>query len=588
MSDSGPAMPDTKSAPLVPLAEGATPRRWQTEAMLAIRAALPQYRAILVSAATGTGKGTMIASMIVKAAWSKKRSLFLVHRDELIDDVMERVRKIDPALSLGKVKGKVNEVDAQCVFASVQSLHKRRLPTLGHFDFVITDEAHHATARSYRAIYGRVGEVNPKWKHIGFTATPFRSAPKGKTEGLGRTFEALVYEYSLGDAITDGALCPVVGIQVQTHLNLDGIDPDDEDKVGKIIDTPERCEIVAQKYLELAGGKQAIAFGVTVLHAMNLASALQEEGVKAEAIWAGDSRRTEKIAAYKGKKIQVLCNCGLLTEGFDAPETETVLLVRPTQSRGLYAQQVGRVTRLSPGKEHGLVIDFVANTTTHNLASIRDMSSPLDKAQRINPGDTVHHRRQKAWGKGTVDEVRGWESDEEQGEAMVSWEAHATGWVPAADLALIMSAGKPEEIQIVPTVLGANHFTVSLFPGRRTAWYTYDASSGKYLLAKSQSVAALLRKVRDTWQAWERVRGPNGEYKEPRMIASGLFSECERAVCIPTETQGLEREWQRAPATERQVAALRKFGLKREGITRGEASMLLEIKSFLLAIKGVK
>ncbi len=72
------------------------------------------------------------------------------------------------------------------------------------------------------------------------------------------------------------------------------------------------------------------------------------------------------------------------------------------------------------------------------------------------------------------------------------------------------------------------------------------------------------------------------------MIASGLFSECERAVCIPTETQGVEREWQRAPATERQVAALRKFGLKREGITRGEASMLLEIKSFLLAIKGVK
>lgn len=589
MLQNEPAKPDTRSASLVPLADGATPRRWQTEAMLAIRTALPSHRAILISAATGTGKGTMIASMIVKAAWAGKRSLFLVHRDELIDDVMGRVRQIDGALVLGKVKGKVNEVDAQCVFASVQSLHKRRLPTLGHFDFVVTDEAHHATAKSYRAIYGRVGEVNPKWKHIGFTATPFRSAPKGKTEGLGKTFEALVYEYSLADAITDGALCPVVGIQVETELDLDGVDPDDEEKLEKLVDTPERCDVVAEKYLELAGGKQAIAFSVTVLHAFHLAEALQAAGVKADVVWADDKKRAEKIAAYKRKEIQVLCNCGLLTEGFDAPETEAVLLVRPTESRGLYAQQVGRVTRLFPGKERGLVIDFVANSDTHSLASMHDMSGGPKVKAKLKPNDVVRHRRQKAWGNGNVEEVRGWVEDECEGEALVAWETRPASWVPSEDLALIVKAAEPKVMLIAPSVLGANHFEVSLFPDRKTAWYTYETKAGKTFIARTNTTSAIVRKVEDgVWEAWERCKDANGRNGIPRLLRRGAFAECEASVCIQSDAQALDRGWQTEPATEKQLDSLRKFNLRREGLTKGEAALLLELKFFLLALKDVQ
>ena len=587
MSQDGTASrPDGIDASIVPLQPGAVPRQWQIESMLAVREGLKKYSRILVSAATGTGKGTMIGSLIAKAVRAKKRVLFLVHMDELIDDVMGRARLIEPAIEAGKVKGKLNEVTRQAVFASVQSLHKRRLPSLGHFDFVITDEAHHATAKSYRNIYARLLEVNPKCKHIGFTATPFRSAPKGKTGGLGITFEALVYEYSLSDAINDGALCQVRGLQVETQLDLKDVDPDDHEAIAKIVDTDERNKIVAEKYLELVPGKQAIVFATNIAHAQHIAEAMVALGIDADSVWGDDPKRAQKISDYKAKKLQVLCNCDLLREGFDAPATGAVLLVRPTQSRGLYAQQVGRVTRLYPGKEEGVVIDFVANSKTHSLASMHDMSGQGHSRQRIKPGDKVKHRRNVQWGHGEVSDVQNWVSDDEQGEAIVGWPFGPKGeWVPCKDLLMVMPSAEPKEILIAPSVVGVNHFAVSLFSANQTRWYIYESSNKKTYVAKGQNNSAVIRKRDDgQWEVWERVRNSIGGWDDPRMMKSGSFGQCEAAVFVPPEEQGLDKNWQSEPATDKQIETLRKFNVKRTGLSKGEAAQIMELKIMQMLI----
>jgi superfamily II DNA or RNA helicase len=378
-----------------------TPRQWQIEAMDAIYQGMADYSKILVSAATGTGKGSLIAALAVCEFRNGKRLLFLVHRDELIDDVMARAKATYPGIDAGKVKGPLNQIDRQIVFASVQSLRGRRLAELDHFDFVITDEAHHATAPSYLQIYYQIEKINPNWKHIGFTATPFRYGGVGKTAGLGKAFQRLVYEYPLAQAIEDGALCPLRGVAVETHLDLAGVDPDSVDRLAAIVDTPSRNQIVAAKYLELAAGKSAICFSVTVAHAAHLAQAMVDAGVAAEAVWGTDPDRTAKIARYKAGTTQVLCNCELLTEGFDAPQTEAVILVRPTGSIGLYSQMVGRGTRLFPGKAEGLVIDFVGNAAKYPLVRLSDLTTPVapvetdlrrddvEVQERLTPPDAV-------------------------------------------------------------------------------------------------------------------------------------------------------------------------------------------------------
>lgn len=579
-----------------------------------------------------TGKGTLIAALVVKAARAGKRVLFLVHMDELIDDVMQRAIAAEPALPAGKVKARVNEIDRPAVFASVQTLRGKRLDSLDKFpfDFVVTDEAHHAAARSYKAIYSRVEKVNPRWRHILLTATPFRNAGGGKTSGLGDVVQHLVYEYSLADAITEGALCPLRGIRVETEIDLTGVDPDDEDALAKVVDTPDRNIVAARKYVEhcVAGGErreytvsekrwkdgdkeqppatvevtreeitggsrlQAIAFCATIEHARNVAMELCLWGIRAEAVWGLDKERKRKIGQFKSGQIDVLCNNNLLSEGFDHKPTGAVLLLRPTQSRGLYAQQVGRVTRVSPGKREGLVIDFVANSDTHDLVSLADLSRPDATGPRVNEGDEVRHRRDAAKSRGLVESVDGYVDPDEQGVAMVLWRHPGRddlGIVPvepveekAADLVLVKRApGKTDdEVKIEPSVIGVNEFAISLFGrggGKRAGWYKYTDSRRRVSMVargKQRGQSAVVWQARGGgWEAWSR----DGD--GVRIVASGEFAECERAAAATIgELEDYAATWLREPATEKQLATLAKFRVARPNLSRGEASMIIELR----------
>ena len=650
-------------AELVPLAPGRTPRRWQAEAMRSIRAYLPKHRAILVSAATGSGKGDLLASLIVKAARKGKRCLFLVHRDELIDDVMARALAIEPALYAGKVKGAQNEINRHAVFASVQSLRGKRLETVGRFDFYFTDEAHHGGAAGYRKLYARIEEVNPRAKHIGFTATPFRNAGQGKTKGIGDVFEVLAYEYSLQDAINDGALCPIRCLRIETELDLSGVDPDDEDRVAKMVDTPERNAVAVQKYMEHGstanGLAPAIAFCANVQHAINLAECLRAAGVRAEAVWdsylpvvpgAGEPKakrkavkcpdRAGRIAAYQRGDLDVICNATLLTEGFDAPATRIVMLLRPTQSRGMFAQMVGRGTRLSPGKAEGLILDFVANSESHDLASMADLTRPT-KGVRIEVGATVRHRRLAELSEGVVTAIWSAEpivlapavepdadlaprepepADPELDYARVLWRAAPEAFERGEDspdqaeghthrcreLVILRPPRTITELCIEPRVIGVSEFTVTLFgnpdapDAARVGWYNYTTSKKEHvLITRGDGMAVLLQHAPapkgstapPEWEAWLRCEGPTQhDIDRPpeslERIASGEFNAVRTAASAMIRNPiDWKAGWLRDAASDRQISALTKFGMNKGRITRGEASMLLELRIMRMLIQ---
>ena len=678
----------------VPMPPGQEPLRWQEEAMRALRVYAGSHQNILFSAATGVGKGTFIASLMVKAARAKKRCLFIVHRDELIDDVMQRATLIEPNLYAGKVKAERNEMDRFSVFASQQSLRGKRLATIGRFDYVITDEVHRAGAKTYRAIYDKVREVNPRAKHFGFTATPFRNTGGGKTKGLGEVFEVLAYEYSLSEAIADGVLAPIRCLSIETDLDLSDVDPDDEEKAAKIVDTPDRNRVVVAKYREHLTEVDdewsevhhpAIAFCASVDHAVHLAEAFQADGIKAEAVWESsknqgkDKERARKIADYKAGRIAVLCNRDLLAEGFDAPATRGVILAGPTESLGLFCQRVGRGTRRSPatGKTEGLVLDFVAASTTHNLVTVADLTRPT-KNPRIEVGATVRHRRRAELSEGIVMGLRlpgggaPPATHTEDGRAIPAgadpagtdpaavdpdeWIADVLWRVPrdprmraafdadrpqdvdgaeqgeaedeagerrhrCAELVQLRAPRRAREEMVAPSVIGVREYAVTLFDdeegkgGGKVAWYTYTTSTGaKVLLARGTvsnawpavDVSVLLQHAvvhgegergKDQWEAWRReTLRENGEAgreharRSLTRIASGSFAVVRdiaiEAVrmdgCVPVNWR---EPWMKQAATDAQRDLLRSFRIDGERASRGEASMLIEIRFMRNAVQ---
>jgi hypothetical protein len=402
------------------------------------------------------------------------------------------------------------------------------------------------------------------------------------TGGERRPYTVTERRYPAGDRPADATPGEDTGIASDIGVPMD------------VLPAMRRVDVTRE---EVTGGerKQAIAFCASIDHARNLAAELARWGIRAEAVWGLDKERARKIAAYKAGTTDVLCNNNLLSEGFDHRPTGAVLLLRPTQSRGLYAQQVGRVTRVSPGKREGLVIDFVANSATHDLVSLADLSRPDAAGPRINAGDEVRHRRDAARSRGLVESVDGFVDADEQGTAMVLWRHPGRddlGIVPtdpieeqARDLVLVKRApGKTQdEVRIEPSVLGVNEFAINLFgdaasKDRRAGWYKHTDSRGRVSMVargkqRGQSAAVWQARGSDGWEAWAR----DGD--DVRCVSTGDFASCERAASAALgEPDDYKADWLRAPASDAQHATLAKFRLRRPGLSRGEASMLIELR----------
>ena len=311
-----------------------------------------------------TGGGKTILAVSVSLEF--QRTLFIAHREELITQTVAAVARVDPDRRVGYVVQGRHEVDAPFVVGMVQTLANRleQIPP-DWFDLLVIDEAHHSSAKTYRTI---ADHFTPKLR-LGLSATPER------TDGadLSNLFSELSFELTLAEAIESGYLVKPVARQCLTSCSLSGVkslggDLNERD-LSVAVDVPERNQFIVAKYQEHAPGRRAIAFSVNIEHARNITAAFNEAGVLAEWV-AGDSPdRADKLARFAAGEFQILASCMVLVEGYDCPSVDCVLMCRPTKSRSLYCQQIGRGLRLHPGKSDCIVLDFVDVASRHSLIS---------------------------------------------------------------------------------------------------------------------------------------------------------------------------------------------------------------------------
>lgn len=313
--------------------------------------------------ATGVGK-TITAATDAKAVGG--RTLFLVNALKLASQAKETFAKVWPEATLGEYTGSQKDMTQTVIFATVQSISKdleKFSPT--DFDYLIVDECHHAAANTYQKIFTY---FHPKFI-LGLTATPERSDGEDMLE----LFQNVAHKMDLKTAVERGVLVPIRCIRVKTNIDLtdvriNGIKYNSQDLESKLF-IPERNQLIVDTYLKYVNGKKTVIFCASVDHAAEIAKLLRDNGVKAEAVSGRDcvEVREKILKDYETGSTNVLCACDLLNEGWDSPHTTVLFMARPTMSKTIYLQQLGRGTRRCPGKEDLLVIDFVDNANMFNM-----------------------------------------------------------------------------------------------------------------------------------------------------------------------------------------------------------------------------
>jgi ATP-dependent helicase IRC3 len=341
-------------------------RAYQREAIDAVIAARRAgTRRMVVCLPTGAGK-TVIFSQLARLA--TKQVLVLAHREELLAQAVDKLsRALEGTRVVGLERGNARAAaDAKVLVASLRSLHPDRIGQVlagRDLGLIIYDECHHAPAEDNMRVLRTIGAFEPDWPGtlIGFTATTSR----GDGKGLDTVFERIVYSKTLPDLIDAKFLAPLKGYRIATAADLTRLSSGgadfDEAELAEAVDIQERNALVARSIQELARDRRTIAFCVTVNHARNLSRALNHLGVPAGIVHGemAAADRAKALADFRDGRIHVLANVAVLTEGFDDPGVSCIAMARPTRSEGLYAQCVGRGTRLAEGKQDCLILDFV-------------------------------------------------------------------------------------------------------------------------------------------------------------------------------------------------------------------------------------
>jgi ATP-dependent helicase IRC3 len=508
-------------------------RPYQEEAIEAINdAADVGITRPLVALPTGTGKTVIFAHLIDQRPG---RALVLAHRDELIRQAVDKLLMVNPDFQIGVVKAEENQVAAPVVAGSVQTLARpNRLEQMGwDFSTVIVDEAHHAVADSYQRILGYVGSFDKGGPlAIGFTATPER----GDKVGLGRVWERIVFQKSLLEMITAGYLCDLRALRITLKADLDRV----HTRHGDFVDSELESALLAanapahvvQAYRGHAAGRKALVFTPTVRLAHEMAEAFQNAGIAAEGLdgtTAADVRH-DILARLRSGVTMVVCNCAVLTEGFDEPSVDCIIIARPTKSKPLYIQMIGRGTRTYPGKADCLVLDVVGVTKRHSIMTASAVFE-LDLRSR------------------TVKEAAAWQ---EQRERILA--ERATG--------------------VLSGELVAQE--VDLFKARTLNWIR--TGGGAWVLSVGSGFVRLAPSHDDLWDVHYQETG-----KQPVLLRSALPLGYAQGVGEDfAREQGagvlLNRDarWRTEPASEKQLHHLRRNGISiSPGLTKGQAYDLL-------------
>lgn len=359
---------------------GITLRPYQEKLIEGIRASYRAgKKAPILSLPTGGGKTFCFAYMTQQAAQRGKRVLILVHKTELLDQASRSLAAL--GVDHGRISPGHHGERSQVAVASIQTLI-RRLPKLKmQFDFIIIDEAHHGVSSSYR----RILVYFPNAHILGVTATPCRTDGQGLGVDHGGIFDDLVEGPSVEELIDIGALVRPVVYAPPSGLDLSGIrrigGDYDKRELNARVDKPTITGSAVDHYARLTPGDPAIAFCASLQHASHVRDEFRSRGFTSEIIHGGldDLTRKSMIEGLGAGRIHVLTSVDLISEGTDIPIVSTGILLRPTQSKALYLQQVGRVLRPSPSKARAVILDHVGNCLKHGL--------PTDKNEWSLEGD---------------------------------------------------------------------------------------------------------------------------------------------------------------------------------------------------------
>ena len=331
---------------------------------------------------TGCGKTIVFAKITEDRVRRGDRVLILAHRGELLEQAADKIGKVT---HLGCAMEKAEQTCLgswfRVVVGSVQSLMREkrlgRFPA-DYFGTIIIDEAHHCISDSYQKVLRHFENA----KVLGVTATPDR----GDMRNLGEVFDSLAYEYTLPKAIREGYLSPIKALTIPLQLDLSGVAMQSGDfKAGDIATAldPYLYQI-ADEMGKYCRNRKTVVFLPLVKTSQKFRDILQEKGFQAAEINGESEDRAEILEAFERGEYNVLCNSMLLTEGWDCPSVDCVVVLRPTKVRSLYSQMVGRGTRLYPGKEHLLLLDFLWHTERHELCHPADLiCTSKDVAQKM-------------------------------------------------------------------------------------------------------------------------------------------------------------------------------------------------------------
>jgi superfamily II DNA or RNA helicase len=495
-----------------------TPRPYQREAVAAVlRAAHRGVKRPLLVLPTGTGKTIVFALLLQERGG---HALVLAHCDELIQQAVDKLRLVDPSLDIGVVKAERDERDAEVVVASVQTLSRpsrlARLPP--DFDTLVIDEAHHAPAETYRRILHHCQAWSPDGPLVlGVTATPQR----GDRQSLRPVFERLVYQKSLVEMMQAGYLVDLRATQVLLEANLDALHVRRGDFVERELETMlleanAPAQVLAAFQMQ-APERKALLFTPTVATAYAMAETFCAAGIAAEAL---DGRtplaeRRKVLHRLQTGETRVVANCAVLTEGFDEPSLDCIIMARPTRSQPLYQQMLGRGTRPYPGKSDCLILDVVGVSTRHALqtaASLFDCDAQSLADQPVTELLAARERQKQEHQAAIEGTLRS--------TAVDLFRRRALNWVQTRRGAWVLS-------------LGSEHGTLRLRPDGDETWQVIQLRRA----AEPVVVAAQL----------------------PLPYAQGLSEDIARQLGVERLVDA-EAPWRQQPASEKQVALLRQLG----------------------------
>lgn len=545
--------------------------------------------------ATGTGKTVVFSHLPEQLKETHPgKMLVLAHREELIDQAIDKMQKVNPTLRIDKemAEHRADPDAADVIVASVATLGRKGTTRLekydwSKFDKFVVDEAHHSVAQSYVNIYEAAGLFEPSDKRLllGVTATPAR----GDGQALAKIFQKLVFSYNIRQAIEDGWLVEPRGIKVSTDTSLDGIKVTqgdyDQKQLANTVNTPQRNQLIAKAWLENAKGRQTVGFTVDIQHAKELAELFKHYGIKAEAVWGDDPQRAAKLAAHRAGEITVLFNCGVLIEGYDDWRISCIILAAPTKSPVKFAQEVGRGTRLEEGignlneakakhqkdwadyanmstvklnkfpfKVDCLILDIVDASSRNSLVTLPTL---MGMSAKLN-----------LRGKGIVAAVKELEEAQKQ--------------YPHIDFT------KLEDIeQLQQHIENVNLFEVKFPPevegNSQLSWYP-TPTGGYILMLPDKDKLEIVQNLLDKYEIFGNIKG--NRYRGERDTVEAAFQAADDLInkTCSDALKVLRREetWHTHPATPAQLKLLKKFYKGKAippDLSKGQASKL--ISSFM-------